>query len=245
MRQAAYRLRSAGRWIAEALFPLCCASCGAMLGRRPDVGLPLCPACLASVVRVAEPWCSRCGLPLESPASRCPDCSRSLPGFDACRAVFVYAGAAKDLVLSLKHGAAFELAWPLGRLMAATAVVTGLARVDLVVPVPVTPVRARVRGYNQAALLARAVGKSLGVAAGMRALRRVLDPGPQGHHSREERRARVRGCFEVSRGAEVDGRRVLLIDDVVTTGATASECARVLKEAGASFVGVLAVARAA
>lgn len=215
-----------------------------MLARRPDTGLPLCPSCLETLVRLVPPWCERCGLPRAGLQVACPDCSRSRPRFDACRAVFAYAGEARSLLLAFKHGRAFELAVPLGRAMSAAAVLGGVVDADLVVPVPTTVLRFLRRGYNQAALLARVVASTLGTPLEGRALRRVRDRGSQGGGSRAERARRARGCFAVVRPAAVAGRRVLLVDDVVTTGATASECAGALKDAGAAWVGVLAFARA-
>lgn len=128
--------------------------------------------------------------------------------------------------------------------MSAAAVSGQVADADLVVPVPTTVFRFLRRGYNQAALLARVVASTLGRPLEGRALRRVRDRGSQGRRSHAERAERVRGCFAVARPLAVVGRRVLLVDDVVTTGATASECAGALKDAGATWVGVLAFARA-
>ncbi len=215
-----------------------------MLPRRPATGLPLCPPCLETLVRLVPPWCERCGLPRAWPWVTCPDCARSRPRFDACRAVFAYAGEARSLLLAFKHGRAFELAVPLGRAMSAAAVWGGVADADVVVPVPTTVFRFLRRGYNQAALLARVVASTLNRPLEGRALRRVRDRGSQGRRSRAERAERVMGCFAVARPVAVAGRRVLLVDDVVTTGATASECAGALKEVGATWVGVLAFARA-
>jgi ComF family protein len=128
--------------------------------------------------------------------------------------------------------------------MAAVALAEGLADADVVVPVPLGPGRHRRRGYNQACLLASSVARHLGLAFAPRGLRRVRDPGPQDRRGRADRLARVRGCFAPGRPSSVQGRRVLLVDDVVTTGATAGECARVLLAAGAASVDVLSLARA-
>ncbi len=174
----------------------------------------------------------------------CPDCAQARPCFDACRAVFAYTGEVRTLILAFKHARAFELAAPFGRLMGAAAVATGVADAHVVVPVPTTVSRLLRRGYNQAALLARVVASTLGLPLETRALRRVRDFGPLDRRSRKERAESVRGCFAVAGPGVVEGRRVLLVDDVVTTGATASECARTLRGAGATHVTVLAFARA-
>ncbi len=146
--------------------------------------------------------------------------------------------------MALKHARGFELAVPMGRAMAAMAVMAGMAEADFVVPVPTTRGRFLRRGYNPAALLACAAASALGLPLRARLLERVRDRGSQGRRSRAERAESVSGCFAVPRPEAVAGRRVLLVDDVVTTGATASECAGLLREAGATWVGVLAFARA-
>lgn len=214
-----------------------------MLPGRAATGLPLCDHCMQNLVRVVPPWCERCGLPLARPSAGCLDCVRSSPFFDGCRAVFAYAGEVRTLLLAFKHSRAFELAIPLGRLMSAVAMAHGLADADLVVPVPTSMSRFIRRGYNQAALLARVVASTLQRPLEARALRRVRDMGPQGRRAREERVRSTMQCFSVARPERVAQRRILLVDDVVTSGATASECARALKSAGATSVQVLAFAR--
>jgi len=148
------------------------------------------------------------------------------------------------LVMQLKYARHFDQAPPLGRIMGAVAAVEELDDVDLIVPVPLAVPRFVRRGYNQAALLGRATASILGRPMKAGILRRVRDLGPQGRHGPRERAARVRGCFSVIDEGMVQNRRVLLVDDVLTTGATASECARVLTRAGAVRVDVMACARA-
>lgn len=149
-----------------------------------------------------------------------------------------------DIVLKLKYSAAYDLAKPLGKAMSAVALEEGMAhRCDLVVPVPITPKRHMHRGYNQAILLARVIAQQLELPCSISAIRRITDPGPQDRLSRSERLTRVKGCFRCDADA-VRGRCVLLIDDVMTTGATASECASVLIKSGAKAVEVLVLARA-
>ena len=175
---------------------------------------------------------------------RCALCLSDPPPFRRARALFVYEGGVPGLVLRLKYSRAFWLAPALGRAMAAAAWAEGIRDADVVVPVPLTARRMCRRGYNQSALLGRAAARALGIGFEAGALRRVRDPGPQDHHGRQARRSRVRGCFAVRLADRVRGRRVLLIDDVVTTGATAGECARVLLAAGAASVEVMACAMA-
>lgn len=157
----------------------------------------------------------------------------------------------KQAILRLKHGGRRDVARPLGRLLA-PALGAQLAAVDAVLPVPLHPRRLRTRGYNQALeLLRRALG-ALHQAGGERpalavlieALRRVRDSAPLGHESRAERLRRLRGVFEVAQPERVEGRVLLLVDDVMTTGATLGECARSLLESGAAEVRAVVLARA-
>ena len=137
------------------------------------------------------------------------------------------------------------VARPLGDLLAeAGAGYPGARGAGLLVPVPLYPDRERERGFNQAALLAERLGRLWGVAVAANALERTAATPAQTGLSGEERRRNVRGAFAVPRPARVAGRRVLLVDDVLTTGATADACARALRRAGAAEVGVLTVARA-
>ncbi len=198
-------------------------------------------------MRPEHPLCPTCGNArpsFDGTDGTCARCAADPPPFRRARALFVYEGGVPKLVLRLKYSHAFWLAPALGRAMAAAAWSEGIRDADLVVPVPLTARRMCRRGYNQAGLLGRAAARALGIPLDAAALRRVRDPGPQDHHGRQARRDRVRGCFEVRAAARVAGRRVLLVDDVVTTGATAGECARVLLAAGAASVDVMACAMA-
>jgi ComF family protein len=155
-------------------------------------------------------------------------------------AAYVYGGPMAEAVRRLKYGRRTELAPVLGRMLAARA--TELAGiVDCVVPVPLHPRRLRRRGFNQAALLARPVAKALAVPLSVTDLRRVRDTPPQARLGAVERATNVRGAFVALRAP---GSRVLLIDDVRTTGATLAECAEALRIAGAERVVTLVLARA-
>ena len=145
---------------------------------------------------------------------------------------------------ALKFEGKTALARPLGDLLAeAGSAMLAVGAVDCLVPVPLHPSREAERGFNQSVLLANRVGRRWGVPVERRALRRRRPTLSQTDLDAERRRANVRGAFTLSRSAAVEGRHVLLIDDVFTTGATVAECARVLLEAGASAVGVLTLAR--
>ncbi len=160
-------------------------------------------------------------------------------------AVFAYGGPAREVILRFKHGHDFALARPLGTLMAAVALRERLLQeAELVVPVPAWPPRTVRRRYAAPALLAVEVGRRAGLPVGVRVLARVRPPSPDGHAGPRQRAECVRGAFVVQRPEAIRGRAILLVDDVVTTGATAAEVAATLLAAGASRVDVIAAALA-
>jgi len=255
----------------DLLFPPLCPLCHRRLdeGRRD----PLCGPCWAHLPRLAPPFCARCGRPfwrfeshrpepptdgVSGPASvgenensaglepgLCEACWRQPPPFAYARAAALYRDAIREALHAFKFGGKTSLSRPLGDLLA-EAGQTMLAHqsVDCLVPVPLHPARQAERGFNQSLLLARRLSQRWGLTVSEGALRRVRVTQSQTDLSAEERRANVRGAFDVRRARGVAGARVLLIDDIFTTGATVSECCRVLlAEGGASSVGVLTVAR--
>lgn len=232
--------------VLDLVFPASCPVCGGLLGAgRRD---PLCGACWAAIPRLSGPVCERCGLPaavLDAPASlphaTCGACTVSPPPFDYARAAALYAGALRGAVHALKFEGRRALARPLAALVVEQCGPGLPAGVDALVPVPLARAREAERGFNQAALIADGVGQALRLPRPRRWLVRTRGTPPQTELSAAERRANVRGAFAASGAAA--GRHVLLVDDVLTTGATAGECARALRSAGAVRVGVLAVAR--
>jgi ComF family protein len=156
-----------------------------------------------------------------------------------------FEGVAREAVHALKFGGRRALASPLGDLIAEMdAAGLGFGVPDLLAPVPLHPRRERERGFNQALLLARRVGRAWRVPVCADVLERTLSTRPQTELTAEARRKNVRGAFALRRPERVTGRHVVLIDDVLTTGSTATVCARCLVAGGASTVGVLTVARA-
>lgn len=240
-----------GRWATaflDLLFPPLCPLCGRRLdeGRRD----PLCGDCWRDLERLKPPFCPSCGVPFGSfeagPAvsHRCESCRRRPPPFAYARSVTVYGDTVRDALHALKFRRDRTLAHPLGDLLAEEgAGVVPVAVVDYLVPVPLYPRREAERGFNQSALLARRVGRRWDIPVVEGVLRRTRPTSPQTDLSGDERRRNVSGAFAVRRRHAVGDRHVLLIDDIFTTGATVSECARVLLAAGAAAVGVLTVAR--
>jgi len=152
-------------------------------------------------------------------------------------------GTIRQAILLFKYGGRLSLGRHLGRLMVeVTDRLLDPREFDLLIPVPLHPKREQERGFNQATLLAKEVGRGYGLPVGRRLLRRVRATEAQ-RGARKEREANVKGAFRVDRPEKVNGRRVLLIDDVFTTGATVSECAKALMAAGAAEVGIYTLAR--
>ncbi|ACG71489.1 phosphoribosyltransferase [Anaeromyxobacter sp. K] len=226
-------LRAAVRALLDLVYPPRCAACG-----EPVTEEPFCDVC-AGALEPVPPGCDRCGAPGPGPA--CGACLAAPPAFDAVRAGGLFGGPLADAVHALKYGGRPDLARPLGAWLAARI---SLPPGAAVVSVPLGRARRIERGYDQAALLADALARAAG-ARGRRlrgALRRARETAPQVGLGRAERARNVEGAFLA--GPAVAGRDLVLVDDVVTTGATADAAARALRAAGARSVTVVALARA-
>jgi len=229
--------------VLDLLLPPRCLACGVEVV-RPGA---LCPACWDEVSFIAPPYCALCGYPFEfdpGPDALCAACLREPPAFDRARAVMRYDARGRALVLGFKHGDRTEGA-PSYAAWLARAGAELLADAELLAPVPLHWRRQFARRYNQAALLAGALARHDGVPLVPDLLRRRRATPSQGHLSAAARARNVAGAFAVdpARAAGLKGRRVLLIDDVLTTGATAAACAAALRRAGAAGVDVLVLAR--
>jgi ComF family protein len=225
--------RAVARALLELVYPPRCAACG-----EPALEEPFCELCAGAVDEV-PPGCRRCGQP--GIDALCGACRAAPPAFEAVRAGGLLGGPLADAVHALKYRGRPALARPLGAWLAARAPLPAGAAV---ISVPLARGRRLERGYDQAALLADAVCRATG-ARGARlraALVRVRETPPQVGRTREERARNVAGAFEAR--AVVAGRDVVLVDDVVTTGATADAAAEALRRAGARSVVVVALARA-
>jgi len=236
-------LRRSANMLLDAVLPPRCLKCGELVG---DHGA-LCGTCWAGLRFVSEPCCAACGLPFEfdlGPEALCGACSGERPRFDRARAALVYDEASRDLILRFKHADRLEGAKTLAGWMARAG--AGLiAEADLIAPVPLHRWRLVRRRYNQAAILANWVGRTQGKRVAPDLLVRRRPTQSQGHLGRTARRQNVAGAFALNSRSDqaVAGRRVLLIDDVLTTGATAEACAKVLLKAGAKAVDLLVLAR--
>lgn len=196
--------------------------------------------------------CQCCGRPFvsaiatQSSQPLCRLCRTNYYGFDSARSFAVYDEKLTSAILLLKYDQVTRLGdWFAARLAEVIARSPDLGRVDLVVPVPLHTDRHRERGYNQAELIARPLAKNLGVKFSPHMLTRTKPRPSQLVLSRSEHWKSVRGAYAIREGANVDKLRILLVDDVLTTGATLDACARVLKQAGAAAVMGLTVGRVA
>jgi ComF family protein len=206
----------------------------------------LCSSCFRTVSFITQPCCTRCGVPFGAAglAGLCPSCIEAPPVFHRARAALRYDEAARRLILPFKHADRVELSGVLAAYMVRAGAEL-LAAADILVPVPLHRARLFRRRYNQAALLARSLGRAARRRVMLDALRRVRGTAPLGAKSAEERGAVLADAIEIrqSRTVGISGQRVLLVDDVMTSGATANACAAVLLAAGAVAVDVLAAAR--
>ncbi|HLZ70618.1 MAG TPA: ComF family protein [Dehalococcoidia bacterium] len=217
----------------EQLLPARCGVCGAF-------GSLLCGRCRGALPAAAEKRCTRCWQAYA--AGECPRCSAYGCECTAIRAPFVYRGGARRLVTAVKYGGQYALAAPMAALLAAAWPGWRLAA-DLVVPVPLHSWRRRSRGFNQAEKLARPMAQALGLTCAPELLLRTRATSPQARTiSEAERRANIYGAFACADETRIKGRRLLLVDDVTTTGATLGACADVLFQAGAEAVYGLAFA---
>lgn len=220
----------------DLIFPPICASCG-------RVGDLFCQTCRGKITWLEEPLCHSCGKPQSIAVEKCRSCrSRSLP-LEQIRASTIYRGPVASVLKRMKYEGYFGLAGDLAALMAHTWP-RWRHPVDLVVPIPLHPDRLRERGYNQAELLVRAIYQDLGWSIETTALVRRRKTRPQIGLNRDEREENVRGAFEANEGFFIN-KRVLLVDDVCTTGATLAAAANALLNVGALSVSAYCLATAA
>ncbi|MGC1830940.1 MAG: ComF family protein [Candidatus Acidiferrales bacterium] len=241
-------LRNALDALASVLLPAPCRLCGQTLTSASRI--PICTPCLDSFERIAEPMCRCCGRPFVSAVAAqaidplCRLCRANFYAFDQARTFAIYGDALSFTITLLKYEEVTRLGdWFAARLAEVFSRVAGDWRPNVIIPVPLFPDRLRERGYNQSDLIARPLAKRLGLRLDSRILMRTKPRPPQLLLSRNERWKSVRGAYATREGLRVDNLRVLLIDDVLTTGATLDSCARTLKKAGAAAVFGLTVAR--
>jgi ComF family protein len=231
--------------VLELLFPSVCHLCKEFI---PDAGeVLLCQACLAKAPPLLSPKCSCCGDPFESQFGDdhlCGSCITDPPPFVAARSALLFEGSTRELIHQFKYGKRVLLRRPLGLLAAAyLANFAGNFGAGLILPVPLHSKRLRQRGFNQAILLGEIFSQKWGVPLSRNNLRRIRWTEPQVNLGAAERAANVKGAFALNNPEEIRGRKIILVDDVYTTGSTVKECCHVLLKGGAAEIAVLTVAK--
>jgi len=243
-------LRQIAGGLASLIFPAPCGVCGEILD---DAGrIPICRSCLDQMVPWNAPLCPRCGRPFASAAAvadvehpLCHGCRRGLYDFDFARSYGPYNPPLARAVVMLKYQRVTPLAgWFAERLVPLLRDNANEFAADVVVPVPLHPARRKERGYNQAELIAQALARRLNLPCRSHLLVRTKPRPEKQRLTVRERWHSVRNAFDMRQGSRVDKLRVLLLDDVLTTGATLDACSRALREAGAAYVAAISVARA-
>lgn len=228
----------------DILFPRRCAVCGQAVDRPAR---HLCTDCLGKFPLIDPHGCGRCGRPFTGGDGvlLCEECQgRQRPRFDRAASAFAFEGIARQLLLDYKSHAHFHLLEDFTDLLESVARARfNVARIDLVTPMPATALHRFLRGYNPTHDLARRLARRLGRRFDDTILKRTGTPRRQAGLSEEERRQNVIDTFAVRRPERVFRQNILVVDDVLTTGATLSECARTLKAAGAAHVWAVTLAR--
>jgi ComF family protein len=238
--------RRAGAALLDLVYPPSCLVCRKAVAAHGG----LCAACWREIAFIERPFCERLGTPfaidLDQPGLISPEAAANPPVFRRARAVARYdSDKARSLAHRLKYHDRLELAAPMGRWMA-RAGADILADADLLVPIPLHRLRLAARRFNQSAELARVVSRECGAPVETHALLRVKATAPQVGLSRAQRSVNLSGAFRIDpeRAALIEGRNIVLVDDVLTTGATANAAARALLKSGAGQVDLLVFARA-
>lgn len=238
-------LQSFGRALQDLLLPPRCPVCHELVTETDQ--LHICADCLAALPRVASPVCSICGIPFDGAGTDHP-CSRCLqtpPPYAAARAALRYEGACRDLIHRFKYEYKSHLRRPLGLLTAhLLADFATLQQPDLLVPVPLHVSRLRLRGFNQAILLGEVLSRQWQIPLLRQGLKRIRPTTPQIELTLEQRSHNLHNAFSVTDSSAVRDRRIMLVDDVFTTGSTLAASALALHQAGCHSVSAVTVAHA-
>jgi ComF family protein len=220
-------------------------ACGKVLREKQ---LSFCPDCLSQIEFIRSPLCSLCGQPFSEPGERnhiCGACLLANPPFSAARALGQYERVLMDVIHRFKYGGKVSLGERLGEFMADYSYPSlAIADYSLIMPVPLHPRRLRQRGFNQAMILAREISRRFSLHLDFLSLQRIICTEPQVGLGKEKREQNIKGAFHVADAGRIKGEKIILVDDVYTTGSTVKECARILMKNKADNVAVLTLARA-
>lgn len=230
------------RWLLDSVLPPSCLVCAEPVAADGQ----FCLRCFKNVNFISPPFCACCGVPFGFQQSGdagllCSACKAAPPAYELARAAIKYDETARRMILPFKYGDRAEAAPNLAKVMSRAGAEL-LQAADILVPVPLHPARLRQRRYNQAALLASALARQAGKQVALEALVRARPTKPLEGMDAFARREELAGAITLRDGTEMQGRRVLLIDDVMTTGTTAHQCALALRQGGAARVDVLTIA---
>lgn len=232
--------------IADLIFPPRCMTCDTVLIEHGP--LPFCPQCKAGIHYIHSPLCSLCGIPFpitEGGDHLCGECLITGRTYAVARTVGLYEETLLTAIHLFKYRGRIGIGKVLGNIMADFAGgIWDMDVFDLIIPVPLHRKRLRERGFNQAVILARQIAKRFSLPLDFMTLRRAVFTKPQVGLGHEDRSVNVRGAFVVRKPERIAGKRILLVDDVYTTGSTLSECTRTLLAAEAESVAVLTMAKA-
>lgn len=219
----------------QLLFPEKCRVCSSLIPKRSFLCLP----CDLKIKRISGSRCTRCGRPFESAALHhpCADCVRKAPAFDWHVSTAFYEEPLKGLLHRFKYADALDLAGLFASWLADSNI-----KADCLLPVPVSKKRLGERGYNQSALIAKALSKKTGIPLLVNGLVKARETAPQTQLPRDQRRKNLKGAFEWKKEGRIKDKKIILIDDVFSTGSTLAECARTLREFHPAEIGAMTVA---
>ena len=229
----------------DLILPESCIICKNRTSRE----IILCLQCFKKIKIIKSSICPKCGLPYPLPKGEdhfCEKCLKNKVFFDKARQVGYYNGILKKTIAALKYNGKTYISSRLGKLMA-NKIAMEKKKIDynFIFPIPLHIKKLKERGFNQGYLLAKEVGKILKIKVEFKNLSKILENPSQINLSKNERKKNVRGIFYLKNPAQIKNKKILLIDDVYTSGATVNECARMLKQGGATEVDVLTLARTA
>lgn len=225
----------------DIIIPPVCLSCKDVVQEQGQI----CAECWQNIPLISKHKCNKCGLPFEfdmGKGAKCQQCSSSKPKFKKVLAVCKHEGTARKLAVNLKFNDRTHLAPYIASMMVSMGREL-LEKTDIIIPVPLHSRRRLFRKYNQSALLGQQIAKQSGVDYSPFVMKRVRSTTPQTRLSKKDREKNVKDAFSVTNKLAVEGKRILLIDDVMTTGATINECTAALKEAGVKHVNGLVFSR--
>ena len=230
--------------LSDLIFPPRCLACGAVLGENKR---SFCPDCFSQIGFIRSPLCTLCGQPFSEAGEGdhlCGACLQASPAFSVARAVGQYDRVLMAVIHRFKYGGKVSLGERLGEFMARFSYPNlALADHSLIMPVPLHPRRLRQRGFNQSLVLAREISRHSALPLDFLSLRRIVFTEPQVGLGKDQRERNLRGAFQVADAGRVMGEKIILVDDVYTTGSTVKECALTLMKNKAESVSVLTLAR--